>query len=207
MPSADFVRIEEMVNSFPYTYPQPDDAAFSVTTDVADAPWAPSHRLVRIGLHGREVTAKARPGSNLVFLIDVSGSMQSPDKLPLLVHGLEMLSDGLDQRDHVAIVVYAGASGLVLPSTSGADHGVIRAALSELHAGGSTNGAAGIELAYAEAKKNFVPGGINRVILATDGDFNVGVTSQDALVKLVQEKAKDGVFLTVLGFGLGNYRD
>jgi Ca-activated chloride channel homolog len=207
MPITDYVRIEEMVNYFPYSYSAPDDAAFSVTTDVASAPWEPHHRLMRIGLHGREVKAKSRPASNLVFLIDVSGSMDTPDRLPLLERGLEMLTDNLNERDHVAIVVYAGASGLVLPSTSGADKGVIKSALSQLQAGGSTNGGAGISLAYEEAKKNFVPGGINRVILATDGDFNVGVTNQDELVKLVQDKAKDGVFLTVLGFGRDNYRD
>ncbi|MFO0614931.1 MAG: von Willebrand factor type A domain-containing protein [Polyangiaceae bacterium] len=206
-PRADFVRVEEMVNYFTYTYPNPDDAAFSVTTDVAGAPWDGGHRLVRIGVHGRDVPAKERPAANLVFLVDVSGSMSSPDKLPLLVDGLKLLTASLDERDHVAIVMYAAGTGVVLPSTSGADKSAITSALSSLRSGGGTNGGAGIELAYAEAKKGFVQGGINRVLLATDGDFNVGITDRSKLVELVQTKAKDGVFLTCLGFGKGNLRD
>jgi len=206
-PRADFVRVEEMINYFNYAYPNPDDAAFSVTSDVAAAPWDGGHRLVRIGVHGREVAASDRPGANLVFLLDVSGSMNSPDKLPLLTDGLKLLTGSLNEKDHVAIVVYAGGTGVVLPSTSGADKNAITSALSALSAGGSTNGGAGIELAYAEAKKGFIQGGINRVILATDGDFNVGITDRSKLIELVQAKAKDGVFLTCLGFGRGDMKD
>jgi Ca-activated chloride channel homolog len=208
LPPKGAVRIEELVNYFKYSYPEPrDNAPFSLSADVASAPWALDHRLLRIGLKARHVSQVARPAANLVFLIDVSGSMAQPNKLPLVKEGLSMLARQLDVRDRLSIVVYAGASGLVLPPTSGVEVGEIMRALDRLEAGGSTNGGQGIELAYATAARNFVPGGVNRVILATDGDFNVGVTNQDDLVELVQRKAKSGVFLSVLGFGRGNYQD
>jgi Ca-activated chloride channel family protein len=174
---------------------------------VADCPWQPDHRLVRFGLKGREIDRDERPASNLVFLIDVSGSMESPNKLPLVQQGLRLLVEQLRPSDHVAIVVYAGQSGLVLPSTAGSDKDRILAAIEGLRAGGSTNGAQGIEAAYEVASQNFIKGGTNRVLLATDGDFNVGVTSQDALVRLIEDKAKTGVFLTALGFGYDNLKD
>ncbi len=202
------MRIEELINYFSYSYPKPDPGnLFTVSTEVNEAPWAKGHRLVRIGLKAREVSNAQRPAANLVFLLDVSGSMEDPNKLPLLKRAFRMLVDQLDHRDHVSIVVYAGASGLVLPPTSGDQRGEILSAMDCLQAGGSTNAGDGIELAYAMAQKNFVPGGVNRVLLATDGDFNVGATSQSDLVDLVQEKAKSGVFLSVLGFGMGNYKD
>ncbi len=207
LPDPSFVRIEEMVNYFSYAYAEPNDEAFGVTVDAAGAPWAPSHRLVRVGLKGRSVEMAKRPASNLVFLLDVSGSMSGADRLPLLKQSLSMLVDQLDERDRVSIVVYAGASGVVLEPTAGNRRDAIRSALDRLQAGGSTNGGQGIELAYAMASRGFVEGGINRVILATDGDFNVGVTSRDDLVRMVEQKAKAGTFLTVLGFGSGNFRD
>jgi Ca-activated chloride channel family protein len=206
LPPPGAVRIEEMINYFRYQYPQPEgDKPFSVTTEVASCPWAAEHRLVRIGLKGREL--EHRPPSNLVFLIDVSGSMEEPAKLPLVQASLKMLTQQLGENDHVAIVVYAGNSGLVLPSTRGDKHEEIIAAIERLRAGGSSNGGQGIELAYEIACQNILKGGVNRVILATDGDFNVGVTNQDALVRLIQDKAKTGVFLTTLGFGYGNLKD
>jgi Ca-activated chloride channel family protein len=208
MPPKDAVRIEEMVNYFSYDYAPPKGPdPFSVHVEVAPSPWSPAHRLARIGLKGREVQASARPSSNLVFLLDVSGSMASPDKLGLLRKAMKMLVAQLDERDRIAIVVYAGASGLVLPSTACDDRAAILDALNRLEAGGSTNGGAGIELAYEMATKGFVTGGVNRVILATDGDFNVGTTSQGDLVRLIEKKAETGVFLTVLGFGMGNLKD
>jgi Ca-activated chloride channel family protein len=208
LPPPGAVRIEELVNYFTYDYPQPEgDRPFSVTTEVAACPWNISHRLVRIGLKGRDVPTEDRPASNLVFLLDVSGSMNERNKLPLVKQSMRMLVDQLTERDHVAIVVYAGASGLVLPSTSGNNHDTIIAALDRLEAGGSTNGASGLQLAYETAQQHFVRDGINRVILCTDGDFNVGVTSQDELVRLIEDKAKSGVFLSALGFGMGNYKD
>ncbi len=206
LPPSGAVRIEEMVNYFRYDYAEPeDDDPFAVHLEVAGCPWAPDHRLVRIGLKGAEIDLAQRPPANLVFLIDVSGSMS--EELPLLVRGFHLLVDQLRDKDQVAIVVYAGASGLVLPSTSGGRKDAIRAALDGLQAGGSTNGGEGIELAYRVAADHFVEGGTNRVVLATDGDFNVGVASRDELVRLVQEKAKSGVFLSVLGFGTGNLQD
>jgi Ca-activated chloride channel family protein len=202
------VRIEELINTFTYDYPQPSgDVPFSVNVDVSQCPWQTDNRLVRIGLKGREVQFDKRPVSNLVFLLDVSGSMNRPNKLPLLVKSMKLLVDQLGENDHVAITVYAGASGLVLPPTSGENKGTIMEALDRLRAGGSTNGGAGIELAYRTAQENFVNGGVNRVILATDGDFNVGVTNRGELTRLIEEKAKAGVFLTVLGFGMGNLQD
>jgi len=206
-PQAGLVRIEEMVNYFPYSYPKADDAAFSVHADSAAAPWNPAHRLVRIGLQGMQVEFQKRPASNLVFLIDTSGSMNGADRIDLLKKGFELLVDQLDSRDKVSIVVYAGSAGLVLPPTSGDQKKTIKDALASLSSGGSTNGGQGIKLAYETASKAFIEGGTNRVILASDGDFNVGVTSQDELVKLIEQKAKTNVFLTVLGFGTGNYRD
>ncbi|MBS0662015.1 MAG: VWA domain-containing protein [Verrucomicrobia bacterium] len=207
-PPVDAVRIEEMLNYFPYRYAAPTGRApFAATMEVAEAPWAPAHRLVRIGLKGREISDAARPAANLVFLLDVSGSMNMPNKLPLVKESMRLLVARLHPDDRVAIVVYAGASGLVLPSTPVSRANEILAALDQLTADGSTNGAMGIQLAYDVAKANFIPGGVNRVILCTDGDFNVGVTSEGELVRLIGEKAKSGVFLTALGFGMGNYKD
>ena len=207
-PPADAVRIEEMVNYFPYRYAGPDtNDPIAASLEVASAPWAPTHRLVRIGLRGQDIKRAARPAANLVFLLDVSGSMNQPNKLPLLKKSLHLLVDKLRADDRVAIAVYAGASGLALPSTSADKKAGILAAIDRLQAEGSTNGALGIQLAYDIAKANFIRGGINRVILATDGDFNVGVTSEGELVRLIEEKAKSGVFLTVLGFGMGNLKD
>lgn len=207
-PPRDAVRIEELVNYFPYHYSPPAGAApFAASLEVAGAPWKPEHRLVRIGLKGREVSDAARPAANLVFLIDVSGSMNQPNKLPLVKQSLRMLVEKLRADDRVALAVYAGASGLALPSTPAARKAEILAAIDRLEAGGSTNGAAGLHLAYDVAKANFITGGVNRVILATDGDFNVGVTGEGELTRLIEEKAGSGVFLSVLGFGMGNYKD
>ncbi len=208
LPPRDAVRIEEFINYFAYDYPQPSiDEPFSINVDVADCPWNLNHRLARIGLQGYEIPNDERPESNLVFLIDVSGSMNQPNKLPLLKQSMTLLVDQLDEYDRVAIVVYAGASGLVLDSISCDNRGTILDAINNLQPGGGTNGTAGIELAYSIAADNFIEGGTNRVILATDGDFNVGVTSKDDLHRLIEEKAKTGVFLSVLGFGGGNYQD
>ncbi len=209
-PPRDAVRIEELVNYFTYDYAAPraaDPAPFAASLEVAAAPWAPTHRLVRIGLKGRELSTADRPAANLVFLVDVSGSMNEPNKLPLVQESLRMLIEKLKPEDHVAIVVYAGSSGLALPSTPVSHRQEILDAIDSLHAGGTTNGAMGIQLAYDVAKANFIAGGVNRVILATDGDFNMGVTDRGDLVRLIQEKAKSGVFLTALGFGMGNYKD
>jgi Ca-activated chloride channel family protein len=208
LPPAGAVRIEELVNYFTYDDPTPKgNVPISVNIEVAECPWNAEHRLARIGLKGRTISQEERPPSSLVFLIDVSGSMSAANKLPLVRSGLKMLADQLDHNDRVAIVVYAGASGLILSPTGGDQKPIIHSAIDNLQAGGSTNGAAGIQLAYETAAENFIPGGINRVILCTDGDFNVGVTSQDELVRLIEEKARSKVFLTVLGFGMGNYKD
>ena len=207
-PPKDAVRIEELVNYFPFRYPGPTgDAPFAVHAEVLACPWSPTHRLLKLGLKGRELETHTRPAANLVFLLDVSGSMGDPRKLPLLKKALQLLVAQLREDDRVAIVVYAGASGLVLPSTPGSERSRILASLEELTAGGSTNGAAGIQLAYRTAEENFRKDGINRVILATDGDFNVGTSSEGELTRLIEEKAKSGVALTVLGFGMGNYKD
>ncbi len=208
-PPRDAVRVEELVNYFPYRYAAPTgkDVPVAAHLEVAEAPWAPSHRLVRIGLKAREVTEAARPSANLVFLLDVSGSMEDANKLPLVKQSMQMLVNRLRPDDRVAIVTYAGASGLALPSTPVSRASEILGALDRLTSGGSTNGAMGIQLAYDIAKANFVAGGVNRVILCTDGDFNVGTTSEGELVRLIEEKAKGGTFLTVLGFGMGNYKD
>jgi Ca-activated chloride channel family protein len=208
LPPPGAVRIEELINYFPYPYLDPrGDEPFSVTTEVSDAPWNPKHRLLHVGVQGRRMDVSQLPARNMVFLIDVSGSMESPDKLPLLKRSLAALTQTLSERDTVAMVVYAGASGLVLPATSGDHKARISAALDRLEAGGSTNGSAGIELAYSIASGLARPGATTRVILATDGDFNVGATSEDALVRLISERRKTGVFLSVLGFGMGNYKD
>jgi Ca-activated chloride channel family protein len=208
-PPAGAVRIEELVNYFRYDYPPAADAEhpFSLISEVTEAPWKPEHRLLMIGLRGRDIPERDVPARNLVFLLDVSGSMQSPDKLSLVKRSLRELVGRLRPQDRVAMVVYAGASGLVLPPTSGADSGEILSALAALEAGGSTNGGQGIELAYQVAREHFDPEGINRVILATDGDFNVGVTNRSDLVELIERKRESGVFLTVLGVGTGNLKD
>jgi Ca-activated chloride channel homolog len=208
LPPKDAVRIEEMVNYFPYDYPQPTgDKPFSINTEVANAPWNPQHKLVQIGLQGKKISMEKLPPSNLVFLLDVSGSMNEPNKLPLLKASLKLLVNELRPNDRVAIVVYAGNAGLVLPSTPGSQKSKIIAALDKLEAGGSTAGGEGIIQAYKVARDNFLKDGNNRVILATDGDFNVGVSSDDALVKLIEQERKSGVFLTVLGLGMGNIKD
>jgi Ca-activated chloride channel family protein len=208
LPPRDAVRIEELVNYFRYDYPQPEgDVPFSVSVDAAECPWKAGHRLVRIGLEGRDIDRRERPAGNLVFLVDVSGSMQDANKLPLVKQALAMLVEELSENDRVAIVTYAGNAGLALPPTTSDQKEKILAAIGALEAGGSTHGSAGIALAYEQARAHFVPGGANRVILATDGDLNVGVTSTAALVDLIKEKAKAGVFLTVLGFGEGNLQD
>ncbi len=208
LPPHGAVRIEELVNYFSYGYPEPRGAEpFSITTEIAAAPWKPEHKLLHIGLKGKSIQSGQLPPRNLVFLLDVSGSMDEPNKLPLLKKAMALLARQLTARDRVAIVVYAGASGLALPSTAGDRPGEILAALDHLEAGGSTNGAQGITLAYQIARDHFQANGINRVILATDGDFNVGVTSQDELTRLIEKERESGVFLTVLGFGTGNYKD
>jgi Ca-activated chloride channel family protein len=208
LPPPDAVRIEELVNYFRYDDPPPTgDDPFSIQLEVASAPWRPEHRLVRIGLRGREVAFADRRPTNLVFLLDVSGSMSGSLELPLVKQGMRLLVDQLDERDSVAIVVYAGAAGVVLPSTSCADRPAVLGALEQLSAGGSTNGGQGIRLAYRTARDAFRADGINRVILCTDGDFNVGTTSEGQLARLVESEAKSGVYLTVLGFGGGNLKD
>jgi len=208
LPPKDAVRIEELVNYFRYDYPQPrGDEPFSVTTELLGCPWSREHRLVLIGLQGRRLDDELLPPRNLVFLLDVSGSMNEPRKLPLLKAAMGLLVDQLRAQDRVAIVVYAGASGLVLPPTPGDARGAIRDALDALQAGGSTAGGAGIQLAYEVATRSFIRGGVNRVILATDGDFNVGITNQGDLVRLIEDKRRSGVFLSVLGFGEGNLKD
>jgi Ca-activated chloride channel homolog len=208
LPPKDAIRIEEWVNYFSYDYAKPvGSAPFAVSTEVTTCPWNAAHKLVRIGIKGQEMREENLPPRNLVFLLDVSGSMMSADKLPLVKRGLAMLAGSLRPQDSVAIVVYAGSSGLVLPATSGRERGKILRALDSLEAGGSTNGGAGIQLAYSVAQQQLTRGGINRVILATDGDFNVGTTSEGELLRLIEEKRKSGVFLTVLGFGTGNTKD
>ncbi len=227
LPPPDAVRIEELVNYFPYRYPAPNDtttatpaaagnvaarsradaAPFAASLEIASAPWAPTHRLVRIGLKGRTIAAAARPSANLVFLLDVSGSMRDAKRLPLVKESMRLLVEKLRPDDRVAIVTYAGNSGLALPSTPASRPREILEAIDALNAAGGTNGAMGIQLAYDIAKANFVAEGINRIVLCTDGDFNVGVASPGALVRLIEEKAKTGVFLTVLGFGIGNLKD
>ena len=208
LPPKDAVRIEELVNYFSYDYPEPHgDDPFSITTALGPSPWHPGYRLALVGLQARRMTSDGLPPRNLVFLIDVSGSMMQPNKLPLVKASLAMLAQNLTVRDHVAIVVYAGAAGLVLPPTRGDDSSSILEALGRLEAGGSTNGAGGLLLAYRTAATHFIKGGVNRVILATDGDFNVGVTSQGDLIRLIEEHRTSGIALSVLGFGMGNLKD
>lgn len=208
VPPPDAVRIEELVNYFAYQYPVPQDGKpFSVNSDIAACPWSPDHHLVRIGLKGKEIPKDQRPPSSLVFLVDVSGSMSAENKLPLVRSSLKTLVGQLDERDRIAIVTYAGEAGIRLPSTPLTQRETILSAIDGLGAGGSTNGAAGINTAYDIAAKEFIEKGTNRVILCTDGDFNVGVTSDDALVQMIQTRAKGGVFLSVFGFGMGNLKD
>ncbi len=208
LPPPDAVRLEELVNYFHYAYVPPAGAEpFSVALEAHAAPWEPKHQLVRIGLQGKEIDVREAPAANLVFLVDVSGSMDEADKLPLVQSSLGLLLENLREQDKVGMVVYAGAAGVVLPPTSGSRKDEIASAIQRLKAGGSTNGAQGIELAYKLAADNFVKDGVNRVILCTDGDFNVGVTSEGDLDRLIEEKRKTGVFLSVLGFGRGNYAD
>lgn len=208
LPPAGSVRIEEMINYFHYEYPKPlHDAPFSINTEMSACPWNNDHRLVLIGLQGKKIASTNLPASNIVFLIDVSGSMEDENKLPLVKASMKLLVDQLREQDKVSIVVYAGNAGLVLPSTSGAEKIRIKDAIDKLEAGGSTAGGEGIRLAYATAKNNFLKAGNNRVVLCTDGDFNVGVSSDAELETMITEERKSGVFLTVLGFGMGNYKD
>lgn len=208
LPPPEAVRIEEMLNYFPYDYPAPrGDEPFALYTELGECPWNPSHRLALIGLRAKDVRPREQPPLNLVFLIDVSGSMADANKLSLIKPALRLLVNQLTERDRVAIVVYASNSRVVLPSTSGDEHGRILDAINSLEANGSTNGGAGIQSAYEQASINFIEGGVNRVILCTDGDFNVGVTDDNALVRLITQKARTGVFLSVFGFGMGNLKD
>ncbi|SKC70794.1 vWA domain-containing protein [Maledivibacter halophilus] len=208
MPPEDAVRIEEMINYFTYDYPEPHgDAPFSVITKISKCPWNENHDLAMLALKGKEIETEEKIPSNLVFLIDVSGSMNQEDKLPLLKSAFKMLVNQLDEEDRVSVVVYSGAAGVVLDSTSGSEKDTIIDAIENLRAGGSTAGGEGIELAYKIAKENSIDNGNNRVILATDGDFNVGPSSDGELKRLIEEKRKDGVFLSILGFGTGNLKD
>jgi Ca-activated chloride channel family protein len=208
MPPPDAVRIEEMVNYFKYNYPPPrGEDPFAANIEIAGCPWNPGHRLVRIGLKGREIAQDKRPPSNFVFLIDVSGSMQPPERLPLVKQALHQLVKKMTENDRVAIVVYASEVGIKLQSTPCSQKEKILEAIDELDAGGSTAGAAGIQTAYGVAQEHFIKGGVNRVLLCTDGDFNVGITDQGQLVKMIQDKARSGVSLTTLGVGTDNYKD
>lgn len=208
LPPKDAVRIEELINYFTYDYPEPEgDRPFSISTEMAIAPWNPNHQLVRVGLKGKSIPTANLPPSNLVFLLDVSGSMAEPNKLPLLKSAFRLLVNELKPTDRVSIVVYAGAAGVVLPPTPGSQKETILAAIDNLEAGGSTAGGEGIKLAYQLAQENFIAQGNNRVILATDGDFNVGISSDAELVRLIEDKRENDVFLTVLGFGTGNLQD
>ncbi|WP_343704900.1 VWA domain-containing protein [Flavobacterium sp.] len=204
----DAVRVEEMINFFKYKYPQPDgEHPFSINTEYSDCPWNKNSRLLKIGLQGKDVPMVNLPATNLVFLVDVSGSMDEPNKLPLLKESMKILVKELRSIDKVSIVVYAGSAGVVLEPTSGDNKDEIMDAFDDLHAGGSTAGGEGIELAYKLAQQNFIKEGNNRVVIATDGDFNVGASSDDDMLKLIEQKRESGVFLTVLGFGMGNYKD
>lgn len=207
-PPKEAVRIEEMINYFAYDYPEPHgNDPFSIYTEIAPAPWNTKHQLIHIGLQGRRISMQSLPPSNLVFLIDVSGSMNQPNKLPLVKSSFKLLVDQLRNEDHVAIVVYAGAAGTVLEPTSGSEKRKILDAIDNLSAGGSTAGGAGLSLAYDLAREHYKQNGNNRVILATDGDFNVGESSNKAMENLIEQERKDGVFLTVLGYGIGNLKD
>jgi Ca-activated chloride channel family protein len=208
LPPADAVRTEELINYFSYNYPQPtDNHPFSINTELTNCPWENQHKLLRIGLQGKKIATENLPASNLVFLIDVSGSMGEANKLPLVISAFKLLVNNLREKDHVAIVVYAGAAGVVLPSTKGSDKNKILEALNSLHSGGSTAGCEGIELAYKIAKENFIKKGNNRIILATDGDFNVGLSNENELENFITKKRNEGIYLTCLGFGMSNYKD
>lgn len=204
----DAVRVEEFINYFKYNYDQPTEKdPVKMTTEIGECPWAPEHRLVRIGVKAKEIAKENLPASNMVFLIDVSGSMYGPTRLDLVKSSMKLLTNNLRDNDRVAIVVYSGNAGLVLPSTSGSNKQAIIDALESLTAGGSTAGGAGIQLAYKIAKENFIKGGNNRIILCSDGDFNVGVSSAKGLEELIEQERKSGVFLSILGYGMGNYKD
>lgn len=208
LPPRDAVRIEEMLNYFDYQYDTPQNGdPFAVTTELGECPWQPGNQLLMIAMKGREMDFGQLPPGNFVFLVDVSGSMGEPNKLPLVQQSLSLLLDQLRPEDRVALTVYAGAAGLVLPSTPASQKEIIRQAIQNLSAGGSTAGGAGIQLAYKVARDNFVAGGNNRVILCTDGDFNVGTNSEEDLTKLIENERESGIYLTVLGFGTGNYQD
>ncbi|MBN2413099.1 von Willebrand factor type A domain-containing protein [candidate division KSB1 bacterium] len=208
LPYKDAVRSEEFINYFNYDYKIPEDEhPLSINMEYSECPWNEKCQLIHIGLQGKKLSKADQKPSNLVFLIDVSGSMNDPKKLPLLQKSFNLMVDQLKAEDHVALVVYAGNAGLVLPSTPGSEKEVIKDAINRLSAGGSTAGGAGIQLAYKIAKQNLIPGGNNRVILATDGDFNIGISSTAELTRFIEEKRDDGIFLTVLGFGMGNYKD
>ncbi|MBN1183069.1 MAG: VWA domain-containing protein [Bacteroidales bacterium] len=208
LPPPDAVRIEEMINYFTYDYPDPaGEHPFSIITEVSESPWNSENKLVHIGIQGKKLNYEDLKPCNLVFLVDASGSMEDENKLPLLKKGLKMLIENLSSKDRIAIVAYAGAAGLVLPSTEATNENKITKALESLTAGGSTAGGEGIELAYKVAKENLIENGNNRVILCTDGDFNVGTSSTGDLVRMIEEKRKDGIYLTICGFGMGNYKD
>lgn len=209
LPVQDAVRAEELINYFSYDYPLPEDqrVPFSLIREIAPSPWNPDTYLLHIGIQGYDVALEQLPASNLVFLVDISGSMQSPDKLGLLKNSLKLLTNHLDKNDRISMVVYAGGTGVVLQPTAGDQKATINAAIDQLTAGGRTNGAAGIKLAYAMAEQGFIRNGINRVLLATDGDFNVGTTNIEQLKDLIEEKRKTGIALSTLGFGTGNYND
>jgi len=208
LPPKDAVRIEELINYFAYDYAPPTDGRpFAVHMETAACPWKSDHRLLRIAIKGKEIPRDKQPPSNLVFLLDVSGSMQAPNKLPLVQASMKLLVNELRPQDRVAIVVYAGREGLALPSTGASEKDKILNVIENLSAGGTTQGSAGLKLAYKIAGENFIKGGVNRVILATDGDFNVGITNQGDLIRLIEDKAKSGVFLTALGYGMGNVKD
>lgn len=208
LPPADAVRIEEMVNYFHYNYPQPkDEHPLAIVTELTDCPWQPGHQLLHIGMQAKTIATESLPPSNLVFLVDVSGSMGEPNKLPLVKESLKLLTKNLRDKDHIAIVVYAGSAGLVLPPTPGNHKQTIYDALDRLQSGGSTAGGAGIQLAYKTASEHYIRGGNNRVILATDGDFNVGISGDNELENLITKEREKGIYLTCLGYGMGNYKD
>ena len=208
LPPAGAVRTEEMINYFKYQYPQPTGKdPFSINTEISECPWNKENQLVLIGLQGKNIPMENLPASNLVFLTDVSGSMMDENKLPLVKASMKMLADQLREKDRISIVVYAGNAGLVLPSTSGSDKMKIKTAIDALEAGGSTAGGAGIQLAYKTAQQNFMHEGNNRIILCTDGDFNIGASSDDEMVRLIEEERDNGIYISVLGFGMGNYKD
>jgi Ca-activated chloride channel family protein len=208
LPPAGAVRTEEMINYFKYQYPQPTgNDPFSINTELSDCPWNSQNKLLLIGLQGKKIPVDKLPSSNLVFLIDVSGSMMDENKLPLVKASMKMLTDQLRENDRISIVVYAGRAGVALPATGGSDKMKIKTAIDALEAGGSTAGGEGIQMAYKIAQQNFMKEGNNRIILCTDGDFNVGVSSDDALVRMIEEERNKGIYLTVLGYGMGNYKD